>query len=156
MQGDARRPAYLWTWESTTSGAREQVARGFGTGVDQAGQSLRTAASHVNGEWSVVIQRSLRTDDDEDLQFETGRTVPIAFQAWDGDNAEAGGRSAISTWYFVHLREPTAMTAYVSPLVALVLSALLGVFLIRQAQRKEQEGGGEFTMAADAAPVSGD
>lgn len=159
LQGDGRRPAYLWTWESTGSGAREQVARGLGTAVDQdaASQSLETRAIHADGEWQMVVRRALATEDvDNDLQFETGRAVPIAFQAWDGDNAETGGRAAISTWYFISLGEPTPMTAYASPLVALVLSGLLGVFLVRQAQRKEREGSGGLGVTAGAAATSGD
>jgi hypothetical protein len=68
-----------------------------------------------------------------------GRTFPVAFRAWDGDNAEVGNRGAISSWYFLHLREPTPVTAYVAPVVALLLTALLGLVVIRRAKAREEE-----------------
>ncbi|MGD2071307.1 MAG: c-type cytochrome, partial [Gemmatimonadota bacterium] len=142
LQGDARRPAYLWTWESGGAGGREQVARGLGTAQDQEAseQQLQVSARHEDGRWQVVLVRDLATaDSTADLQMAGGRTFPVAFRAWDGDNAEVGNRGAISSWYFLHLREPTPVTAYVAPVVALLLTALLGLVVIRRAKAREEE-----------------
>ena len=158
LQGDARRPAYLWSWTSDAPAAREQVARGMGTAEEQpsGGQQLASAHRHRDGQWQVVLTRTLATPDSTaDLQLAAGTTVPVAFQVWDGDNAEAGNRAAVSTWYFLHLREATPVTAYVAPVVALILTGLLGLAAVRQARRKERKGeeeGGD-SPPAGAAPA---
>jgi hypothetical protein len=63
----------------------------------------------------------------------------MALFAWDGDNGEAGARGAISTWYFIYLDEPTSGTVYATPVVAMLLTAGLGVFAVGRAQRRERE-----------------
>ena len=69
--------------------------------------------------------------------------VPMAFQAWDGDNGEAGNRGAVSTWYFLALQEETPATVFVAPAVAMVLTAGLGLLVVARAQRRERTSGGE-------------
>lgn len=140
LQGDSRRPAYLWTWESGVVGAIESSARGMGTGTRQPQQDLRAASQHADGQWRVLILRALDTGDEEDLTFPVGRAVPMAFQAWDGDNGERGHQGAVSTWYFLSLRGPTPITVYAAPPLALALTLGLTVLLIRLAQRRERAG----------------
>jgi hypothetical protein len=145
LQGDARRPTYLWTWEST-SGASEQIARGLGSAADQesTSQDLQAAAIHSEGRWQVLLKRSLATSDSTgDLQIPTASAVPIAFQAWDGDNGEDGTEGAVSTWYFINLQEATPVTVYVAPAIALLLTGVLGMVAVARAQRRENdlEGG---------------
>lgn len=137
LQGDNRRPAYLWTWRSGTVGAIESVARGMGTAVSQppGSQNLRAAAEHADGQWKVLILRALETGGDDDLTFPVGRAVPMVVQAWDGDNGESGSQGAVSTWYFLALRGPTPTAVYVAPPIALALTLVLTVLVIRQAQR---------------------
>lgn len=149
LQGDTRRPTYLWTWEST-SGAREQVARGLGTAADQesGSQQLQATAVHQGGQWKVLYRRALATPDSAaDLQISTATAIPVAFQAWDGDNGEDGAQGAISTWYFINLQEATPVTVYVAPAVALLLTGILGMVVVSRAQRRER--------AFQAAPASG-
>ena len=144
LQGDARRPAYLWQWQSDAEGASELVARGLGTGATQAAsnQQVEASAVHQDGEWRVLFRRSLVTpDESDDLQFPRATSVPISFQAWDGDNGEAGAQGGISTWYFVHLLDATPATVYVAPVLALLLTGLLGMVVVSRAQRREREGG---------------
>lgn len=31
--------------------------------------------------------------------FPVGTFIPVAFQAWDGDNGEVGGKMSLSSWY---------------------------------------------------------
>jgi len=137
LQGDARRPAYTWTWQSGVAGATESIARGLGSAAPQpAGeQHLSAAAQHADGQWKVLIRRALDTGAEEDLAVPVGRGVPIAFQAWDGDNGESGNQGAVSTWYFLVLEQPTPLSVYVFPPVALVLVLALALLVVRKAQR---------------------
>jgi hypothetical protein len=140
LQGDARRPTYLWTWESATGG-REQVARGLGSAADQdaGSQQLQAIAVHAEGQWRVLLRRALATPDSAaDLQIPRARALPIAFQAWDGDNGEDGTQGAVSTWYFINLQEATPVTVYVAPAVALLLTGVLGLVVVSRAQQRER------------------
>jgi mono/diheme cytochrome c family protein len=143
MQGDARRQAYLWSWTSAGDRAVEMVAQGLETGQEQPAESqqLSAASSWAEGEWRVLFRRSLATPDTTaDLQLPRATAVPIAFQAWDGDNGEAGKQAGISTWYFLALEDATPATVFVAPIVAFLLTAVLGVSLVSRAQKREREG----------------
>src|SRR5690606_12446084 len=114
LMGSTREPVYLWRWESTGS-AVEAVARGLDRiePLPADAQGLSAQASFTDGEWQVVLRRSLDVGEHRDrLGFATGTAVPIAFFAWDGSNGEAGTRGSISTWDDIHLREPTPAAVY--------------------------------------------
>ncbi len=140
LMGDNRNPVYLWQWESTGSGAVEAVARGIGSVAPQpaSGQSLASDAGFQGGQWQIVLRRSLVNEDAEDLQFAMAQAIPIAFSAWDGDNGESGNRRAISSWYYVYLEQATRPTVFVAPLVAMILTGLLGFMVVAQAQKRER------------------
>lgn len=142
LQGDARRPAYLWTWRSWQDGPVEEVARGLGTAQAQpAGdQQGEVTAVHEAGQWHVLFRRPLDTGSAEDPTFAVGTAIPVAFQAWDGDHGEQGSQGAVSTWYFLALQQPTPVVAYLAPLVALALAFGLGLLLVRRAQRRAASG----------------
>lgn len=152
LQGDNRRPAYLWRWASDGT-ADEAVARGMGTAVPQGTTEVVTDASFADGQWRVVFRRPLATDDEEDLQLPRAQGIPIAFQAWDGDNGEAGLQGSVSSWYFITLQERTPATVYVAPALAMILTAGLGFFAVVRAQRREREG--ELELNDDDAPGDG-
>ena len=143
LQGDSRRPAYLWSWRSDGAGAVESDARGMGTAVARPDdrQHLLATAAHAEGQWRVVLRRSLDTGREGDLLLPVGQAVPMAFQAWDGDNGEDGLQGSVSTWFFLFLEEPATMAVYVAPLMALVLTFLAGLLVIRQARREENRRG---------------
>jgi DMSO reductase family type II enzyme heme b subunit len=144
LQGDARRPAYLWSWRSDQDRAVEQVARGLGTGQDQpaGSQQVSAVSAWTDGEWRVLFRRSLATaDSTADLQLPRATAVPVAFQAWDGDNGEAGNQAAVSTWYFLALEDATPATVYVAPVLAFLLTAVLGIVVVSRAQKREREQG---------------
>ncbi len=156
LQGDSRRPAYTWTWRSGIVGAIESTARGMGTGAAHGEQHLRAAAQFADGQWKVLILRALDTGGDEDLALPVGQPVPMTFQVWDGDNGESGNQGAVSTWYFLFLHQQTPVAVYVAPPVALALTLLLGVFVVRRVQgsaeeeAREGEGEGAGDGAGDA------
>jgi hypothetical protein len=74
------------------------------------------------------------------LGFRPGVAIPIAFFAWDGSNGESGAQMAVSSWYSIYLEEPTPTTVYVSPVLAMLVTAGLGVLVVWRAQRREEEG----------------
>jgi hypothetical protein len=59
----------------------------------------------------------------------------------DGSNGEDGVRGAVSTWYAVHLDEPTPARVYAAPAATALLTAGLGMLLVVRAQRREPRGG---------------
>jgi mono/diheme cytochrome c family protein len=149
LMGSAREPVYLWHWTSAGEGATERLARGM-TRVDPLpdANTLTGTAAWEHGQWRVVLRRSLAVGDtaaeaaaDADrLRFATRQAIPMALFAWDGDNGEAGTRGAISTWYYIYLEEPTPPTVYATPVLAILLTAGLGVFVVGRAQRRNGAG----------------
>jgi DMSO reductase family type II enzyme heme b subunit len=143
--GDARDPVYLWHWQSTPETVTELTARGIERQEPITGGGARvTASAHFeDGQWQLLLRRALNVSDGaagaERLDFATGQTIPFALFAWDGDNGEAGTRGAISTWYFIHLDQPTPKTVLAAPLFAVLLTAGLGMLAVRQAQRREHQ-----------------
>jgi hypothetical protein len=79
------------------------------------------------------------TDSANATALTPGQPIPVAFFARDGDNAEDGTRGSLSTWYFVYLGEPTNNSVYLTPLVATLLTAGLGLLVVRRAQKRERD-----------------
>ena len=87
------------------------------------------------------MTRPLKTDAvDQDLQFEEGRFIPIAFFAWDGSNSETGTRHAMTTWYWLLLQPASGS----KPIIfAVIITLLLGGILVlwgRSAARAARAG----------------
>lgn len=140
FMGSAREPVYAWHWTSD-AGGREATGRGPGQleALGGAGNGLDVQATWDQGRWRVQFRRPLVAADSVNaLTFPTGQAIPMAFFAWDGDNAETGTRGSLSTWYFVQLTEPTPPTLYATPFVAMLLTAGLGIFAVARAQRRER------------------
>lgn len=131
--------------------AAEAVATGLAEIEPLPGeqQALRTEAVYDEGRWRVVMRRSLTTVDSAAiadgtadtprLQFRTGTAIPMALFAWDGSNGEEGRRSSISSWYYIYLDYPTPNSVYTTPVLAMMMTAGLGLFVVVRAQRREQE-----------------
>jgi DMSO reductase family type II enzyme heme b subunit len=139
LMGAASDPAYQWRWTSARGGPGRTVA-GTARGIERfdalSGSGLTAQARFDQGEWSVVFTRALATaDSTNELQFRTGRAIPVAFFAWDGSNGEHGSRMAVSSWNFLALDEPTPLRVYISPVIAAALTLALGMLWIRRAQR---------------------
>lgn len=142
LMGDATNPVYLWHWQSEPGRAVEAEARGLARIQPQSpeSQTLRHAAVFDRGEWRLELTRALATADSaNEIQFTPGSAVPIAFFAWDGDNAEEGTRVAVSAWYYLALEQPTPRTAYFTPALAAIFTAGLGLLAVWRAQRRSGE-----------------
>ena len=150
LMGDGANPVYLWSWSSGSDGddggAREMEARGMTNQSEHAAefQNLTADATWEDGQWRVLLRRPLAADGEADeLDIPVGEMIPVAFFAWDGDNGEADTRNSISSWYFLHLGQPTPTTVYAAPVFAVVLTLLLGIWLIRRAQSHRTVSGGQ-------------
>jgi mono/diheme cytochrome c family protein len=141
LMGEPNHPVYMWRWQSAPRLAEAGQATGLGTFTALASEPdvLGAEAVFEDGEWRLVLTRALAAADSASaLTFVAGRPIPMALFAWDGDHGEGGGRMAISTWYYLVLEEPVAATAYLKPLVAAMLTGLLGWVVVWRAQRRQR------------------
>jgi mono/diheme cytochrome c family protein len=135
IMGTNSQPVYQWRW-SSTAGAAAGLARGIESFTPKPGAPLAAQAVYTDGQWQVVFTRSLATPDTaNELQFRSGRAIPLAVFAWDGSHGETGTRMALSAWYFLALDTPVTAGVFVSPLVAGLITLALGMTLVRRAQR---------------------
>jgi hypothetical protein len=113
LGGSSRRPVYMWRWASTPDRADEGSATGLGTFAPfAAGSGLTHGARFERGAWEVQFTRVLAPPDST--------------------------RGAVSAWYQIYLDVPTPTTAYVAPIVAMLLTAGLGVVVVVRAQQRGQ------------------
>ena len=137
LGGDARRPVDMWQWTSAPDVVQEGTATGLGTFVASGGPAEVThAAAFANGQWQLQFTRSLESN--AGVTFTPGQPLPIGFYAADGTNGEDGVRGAVSAWYAIYLDVPTPPRVFIAPLVAIVLTAGIGVVVVRRAQRRER------------------
>ena len=118
-----RRPVYLWQWKiAEPDKITEMNAKGIDSASVQALQSqIECEGVYEDGRYRLWVKRSLKTDDKNDLKFEPGVFIPIAFSAWDGDNGDVKTKRAISTWYtFVLDPVPSNRRFVYPPVVALI------------------------------------
>lgn len=138
-------------WSGSTLGNPEMQARtpvekleaeGFGTitSVTPDRQDGLGKGVWKDGVWKVVISFPRAQ---ERFAFERGKTIPVAFAAWDGARKERGGEKAVSTWYFLGLEEPIGAFSYVSPILMVAgagLAQIAGLRYLRRRARRNREG----------------
>ena len=135
VYGNTGQPVDLWRWRADLQHAPNSPAveelRASGGGRPPEGhapESQRASGLGVwrDGRWTVVVRRPLETEDGaREVQLRPGQMIPIAFHAWDGANGETGLKMALSSWYFLYLRQPAPVTSYL--LVLLVVVGAFGV-----------------------------
>ena len=60
---------------------------------------IHTKGTYKNGQWRVVMSRSLTTQNsEEEVQFKRGRYIPMTFFIWDGDAGETETKMAFSSY----------------------------------------------------------
>jgi len=144
LMGAPSDPVYQWRWTSTP---RRAVA-GLARGADRfdtlpAARAPGAQAVYDHGQWRLVFTRALATaDSGNELQFAVGRAIPVAFFAWDGSSAERGIRMAVSTWYFLALDQPTPPGAFISPVIAMLVTLGLGLLVVGRAQKRQRGAAG--------------
>ncbi|MCZ6690155.1 MAG: c-type cytochrome [Planctomycetota bacterium] len=140
--GSRKLPVNLWKWDSEkgeTGAVTELNATGFKKPpVPQPAESQAVAGigRYRDGRWSVVMSRSLRTENvAQDVQIEPGVLLPISFYAWDGRNREKGLLCSLSSWNYVLLQVPTPPRVYLVALGALLAAGFIEFFLVRSRRR---------------------
>jgi DMSO reductase family type II enzyme heme b subunit len=144
--GDPSRAVYQMHWSAGADEVVERNATGLGTVSDQPAEQWHTTGSsrYQDGQWQLLFERPLQTNDDNDLTLESDHFIPLAFMVWDGDAAEADERLALTGWSLLNLPSPTPLTAYIwIPIVilAVLIIELLIVWLVRRKEAtREMEG----------------
>lgn len=134
------------------------TANGFGTiaPLPPDKQDGQAKAVWKDGTWRamIVIPRA-----QENFTFEAGKTLPVAFAAWNGAKHERGGEKAVSTWYFLSLEKPVGAMAYISPVIVVAgvtLAELAGLrWLRRRAGAGQVSGSPGLGFAAWVARLRG-
>jgi len=139
--GDQKYPVDIVKWEADGS------LRAFaGTGWDQdfeerddfAEKMKLLKAEWKDGLWTLMIQRPLKGDYDEDTYFEMGKYIPTVFFAWDGHNGDVGRKLAVSAFYYTILEPPIPKETYIYPtLIAVGIVILEGWVLTRRANKRK-------------------
>ncbi len=139
LMGDRRRPVDSWQW-SAISGTETFLARGLDA-VTARASPVTGQAVYRDGQYRVVLRRSLGASQDDEVAFTPGRMIPIAWNVWDGENAEVGKQRAISRWYYLLLEPETPWTTWLWPIVVVVLTAggeLIGLRRLRRHWASQQ------------------
>jgi mono/diheme cytochrome c family protein len=137
--GDQKYPVDITKWEA------DGTVRAFtGTGWDQDFEErdfteklkLRKA-EWKDGLWTLIVQRPLKGDYDEDTYFEMGKYIPTVFFAWDGHNGDVGRKNAVSAFYYTILEPPIPKETYIYPTVmAIGIVFLEGWVLVRRKNKQ--------------------
>ena len=140
LMGGSSDPVYQWRWSSVPGRGIAGLARGMERfDTLPTARAPATQAVFDHGQRRVVFTRALATADSADeLQFALGRPIPLAFFTWDGSNAERDGRMAVSTWYFLALDQPTPPGAFISPVIAMLITLGLGLLVAGRAQKRQR------------------
>lgn len=88
-------------------------ARGFGSFKSQPLKQQNVQGKGVwhDGFWSVVFIRDLKSKDADDVKFVPGKSVPVAFAIWNGEQGDRNGRKMVSNWYQLILDDDKGKTA---------------------------------------------
>jgi hypothetical protein len=129
----------LWRWSSDGDNLQEGTGTGLGRFTPAASGNVAHTARYTQGEWALQITRSLvPADSAAAIPFELGRAMPIAFFAADGSNGEDDVRGAVSAWYAIYLDVPAPPRVFIAPVVAVLITAGLGLAVVRRAQKAGQ------------------
>ncbi len=104
LNGDADHPVNLWHWTTSTNKAVEIHARGLDAWSPPEESGVSVTSHFDYGRYSLILKRKFKADEG-DIQFQTGRPIPIAFNVWDGYHGETGNKKSISSWFTLWLDE---------------------------------------------------
>ncbi len=149
-----RKPRYFWGDETFPVDIAKWTADGellayTGIGWDQdledrddfTEQLKLVNAEWKDGRWTVIIQRPLKADYEEDTYIELGKYIPINFFVWDGHNGDVGRKMGVSAFYYLVLEPPIPAEAkWYAGLAAVGLVIVEGWILTRRANRRKAQG----------------
>jgi DMSO reductase family type II enzyme heme b subunit len=136
LMGDDRHPVDYWRWSALMNTADNLLAHGANE-VERKESGVNAQGAYDDGRYQVIFRRAMTTDHEQDVQFEPGAFLPIAFNVWDGANEEQGNRKAVTAWYYLLLEPETPRTVFAWPLVAIFLGLGAEALLLRRLRRAE-------------------
>jgi len=148
FRGETSDPVNMWVWKSDlqeqgVNSAEEFNAKGFQKPLAlQPGESqqVKGMGTWKDGQWRVVLTRSLKNEDSRnDVQFEPGRLIPIAFNVWDGSNGEHGLIMSLSDWRFIALEASIPGSLYLWTIVVMLMVGLAEWWFVRYSRNKRKE-----------------
>lgn len=130
--GQPGNPVTLWRWQADGS-VQELTATGLAAElVPQETNNVIAEADWQHGRYQLLLRRPLDTGDPADVRLETGRFIPIAFQAWEGSRGEAGTRMSLSSWTSLRLERPIESSAYLNAGLVVAAVAAAEFLLVRR------------------------
>ena len=106
LNGNSDHPVNLWRWTSSDNKVLEWNATGVKNWKlqDDLSQAVTIQSSYQFGRYSLVLKRKLRVAQEKlDVQFHAGKSIPIAFNIWDGYQGETKTKKSISSWFELKL-----------------------------------------------------
>ncbi len=133
LRGDDGNAVYLLQWEGGKAG--EATANGAAHVKALDGGEIVSKTVYDNGQYRVVIKRSLAGKGDERPTFQPSTFVPVAFQAWDGGAGEGAPKMSLTSWYYLRLEPPQSSRRFVVPPIVALLTLVAMVLVVRAATR---------------------
>jgi mono/diheme cytochrome c family protein len=133
----------LWLWKSDMEEAGknpvvETNTKHFKNPMKvqpEESQSTTGKGVYKNGQWKVVMKRSLTTEDPKkDIQFERGKLIPFALNAWEGTNGEHQLVMGLSAWSFVYIPQEIPPRVYLYALLGVVIAGGIEFWIVRKAR----------------------
>ena len=141
--GDGRHGTTIWYWNA---GAVDPEKPPMTALIDASGpdkplefredSDLEAMGRWRDGQWKVLFKRPRFPGSGDDVGFEEGRFIPVAFANWDGNNGEIGSRHTLTTWYWVVLPPDADMLRVIGIPMALALLVFLGLLWLVRTQRR--------------------
>lgn len=151
VYGNAGQPVDLWRWRADLQHAPGNPGATLelrAAGVQQPPEAHPPESQRVTGEgvwrdgrWTLVLRRPLATEDGaREVQLRPGEHVPVAFHVWEGANGETGLRMALSSWYYLYLKEPVRVAHYLVVVLVVVGGVALEYGAVRWTGRRAERG----------------
>ena len=106
LNGDPEHPVNLWKWTSSDNKVLEWNATGLKKWSlqDELSQIVDAQVNYKFGRYTLVLKRKLNVIHEKiDSQFLAGKSIPIAFNIWDGYQGETESKKSISSWFELQL-----------------------------------------------------
>lgn len=96
--GITGKPVNVWLWRADWERPKNVSAEGMGTTKRRDDPALSSAARHTDGQWDLVVGRSLERRDAPQgtIVLAPGTVSQIAFAVWQGSEQERAGLKAFS------------------------------------------------------------
>jgi complex iron-sulfur molybdoenzyme family reductase subunit gamma len=137
--GELGKPVHIWHWKA--SGDTAEINAAGPKAIKYQKQSdIMAKGEWKDGEWQVILIKSIKNQNSEDTQFMANSFVPIAFAVWEGSNKEKGALSAITTWHYLKVDTPTGKSIFLYLFIGVIIAVAVEILLIRWAKRKVDYG----------------